>query len=85
MQKGKTLIGQSDCLACHQVDQRVVGPSYVEVANKYPPTSANVNALATKIIKGGAGNWGQIPMSPHPTLPEADARDMVKYILSLKK
>lgn len=85
VEKGKTLIGQSDCLACHQIEQRVVGPSYVEVAEKYPVNQTNINALATKIIKGGAGNWGQVPMSPHPNIPEADARDMVKYILSLKK
>jgi cytochrome c len=85
VEKGKALIGQSDCMACHQIEQRVVGPSYVEVAAKYPPTQANIAFLGTKIIQGGAGNWGQVPMSPHPNIPEADAQNMAKYILSLKK
>lgn len=85
VEKGKNLIAKSDCLACHQLEQKVVGPAYVEIAEKYSPTEENIKLLAGKVIEGGAGNWGPIPMSPHPTLPEADAMDMVKYILSLKK
>jgi cytochrome c len=83
--KGKNLIAKSDCLACHKDDAKLVGPAYVDVAKKYEPTDANISQLAQKIIKGGAGVWGQIPMSPHPTLTEGDAKEMVKYILSLNK
>jgi cytochrome c len=83
--KGKNLIAKSDCLACHKDDAKLVGPAYVDVANKYEATDANIAKLADKIIKGGAGAWGQIPMSPHPTLSQGDAKEMVKYILSLKK
>ncbi|MGV3639110.1 MAG: c-type cytochrome [Adhaeribacter sp.] len=83
--KGKNLIAKSDCLACHKDDAKLVGPAYIDVANKYEATDANIAKLADKIVKGGAGAWGQIPMSPHPSLAQADAKEMVKYILSLKK
>ena len=84
-EKGKTLISKSDCLACHQDEAKLVGPAYVDVANKYENNAKNVDFLANKIIKGGAGSWGQIPMSPHPNVSLADAKEMVNYILSLKK
>ncbi|RDV16385.1 cytochrome c class I [Pontibacter diazotrophicus] len=84
-ERGKNLIATSDCLACHQVDARLVGPSYEEVAEKYEFNDKNVNYLAGKIIEGGAGVWGQIPMSPHPDLSREDASEMAKYVLSLKK
>jgi cytochrome c len=83
--KGKNLIAKSDCLACHKDDAKLLGPAYVDVAKKYEPTDANITKLANKIIKGGAGVWGEIPMSPHPALPQNDAKEMVKYILSLNK
>lgn len=84
IEEGKNLISKSDCLACHQLKTKVVGPAYTAVAAKYPATGANIDKLAEKIIKGGAGAWGQMPMSPHPQIAEADAKKMVKYILSLK-
>jgi cytochrome c len=84
IEKGKALISKSDCLACHKVDAKLVGPAYKDVAKKYKATPENMNKLADKIIKGGAGVWGQIPMSPHPTITEADAKKMVAYILSVK-
>lgn len=83
--KGLDLIAQSDCLTCHKVEDKLVGPSYREVANRYANEPAIVDSLASKIIKGGAGNWGQVPMTPHPALAQADAQLMVKYILSLKQ
>ncbi|WP_076665831.1 c-type cytochrome [Pontibacter indicus] len=83
--KGEKLIAGSDCLACHKVDQKVVGPSYQEVAEKYEANDKNTAYLAGKIIKGGAGVWGQIPMPPHPNLSEGDAKEMARYILSLRK
>lgn len=81
---GAKLVSASDCTSCHKEKEKLVGPAYTAVAQKYPATEANVAMLATKIIKGGAGNWGAIPMTPHPGVSEADAREMVKYILSLK-
>ena len=81
--KGKNLIAKSDCLSCHKDDVKLLGPAYVDVAKKYDESAKNIDFLATKIIKGGAGNWGDIPMSPHADLPKADAQEMVKYILSL--
>ena len=82
--QGKNLISKSDCLACHQLQTKVVGPAYSAVAAKYPATDANIDKLATKIINGGAGAWGQIPMSPHPSIAKDDAKKMVQYILSIK-
>ncbi|MDJ0364199.1 c-type cytochrome [Hymenobacter sp. H14-R3] len=84
MNKGAQLIAGSDCGGCHKQNEKVVGPSYVEIAQKYPATAANIAMLGNKIITGGKGNWGEIPMTPHPTLALADAKEMTKYILSLK-
>lgn len=77
------LIEAADCLACHKVDAKLIGPSYQDVAAKY--TKADIDQLAQKIIEGGKGNWGDIPMTPHEGLSKDDAKQMVKYILSLKK
>lgn len=82
---GAKLIAANDCGTCHKVDTKVIGPSFQDVAAKYPATEANIDTLASKVIKGGKGNWGDIPMASHPTLAENDAKEMIKYILSLKK
>ena len=82
---GAALIEKNDCLTCHKLDQKVIGPAYIDVANKYTASPAVIDTLANKIIKGGSGNWGNIAMSPHPNLSMTDAQAMVKYILSLKK
>lgn len=84
-QKGLELVAGSDCLTCHKVSSKLTGPAYREVAGKYENTDENITLLAGKIIKGGSGNWGAIPMTPHPALSEADAKQMVKYILLLKQ
>jgi cytochrome c len=83
-EKGATLIAASDCATCHREDKKLVGPAYKDVAKKYEPTEENLNYLATKIIQGGKGVWGEVPMSPHPNVSEEYAREMAKYILSLK-
>ncbi|MNR15948.1 Cytochrome c-552 precursor [compost metagenome] len=70
-------------MTCHTVDTKIIGPAYKNVAVKYPDNAENYDQLAGKIIKGGAGVWGQIPMSPHSSLSVSDAKKMVKYILSL--
>lgn len=83
-EKGLNLIANSDCLTCHEISAKKTGPSYQEVAAKYENTEANIELLAGKIIKGGTGVWGQVPMTPHDTMSVDDAKTMVKYILSLK-
>ncbi len=55
------------------------------MAAKYPATEANIDTLANKVIKGGKGHWGDIPMAAHPALSQDDAKQMVKFVLSLKK
>lgn len=82
---GKALIEGSDCRTCHKDDTKLIGPAYMDVAKKYENTSANVKMLAEKIIKGGQGNWGEIPMAGHPNISEEDASAMVEYILTMKK
>jgi len=84
-QKGLELIGKSDCLTCHKVKEKNIGPAYQDVANKYENNDENVALLASKVIKGGSGVWGAIPMTPHPQISEDDAKQMVKYVLLLKK
>lgn len=82
--KGLALVAQSDCLTCHKVEEKLIGPAYKEIAAKYEATEENIRMLAEKIIKGGKGNWGEIPMTPHPNISQEDAETMVKYVLQLK-
>ena len=82
--KGLELIGASDCLTCHKVDETSTGPAYRDVANKYTASEAIIDTLAGKIITGGSGNWGSIPMTAHPALSKEDAKQMVKYVMLLK-
>lgn len=84
-QKGLALISKNDCLTCHQISSTGTGPAYQEVANKYiGADDATISALAQKVIKGGSGVWGTVPMTPHPDLSVDDAKQMIKYILLLK-
>lgn len=83
-QKGLEMIGGSDCLTCHRINERINGPAYAEVAKKYEATDAVIDTLAHKIITGGSGVWGAAQMTPHPNLSLDSARTMVKYILSLR-
>ena len=83
--KGLEKVKGSDCTGCHQVDRKLIGPSYADVAAKYENTEENVAMLTQKVIAGGVGVWGEIPMSAHPNLSEEDAKDMVRYVLLLRK
>ncbi|MDZ4794414.1 MAG: cytochrome c class I [Bacteroidota bacterium] len=85
--KGLALISDSKnlCLTCHKIDEKLTGPAYREVANKYESTEANIKMLAEKVMKGGSGVWGDIAMPPNSSVTEADATAIVKYILLLKK
>ncbi len=83
--KGKELIANNQCLTCHKEDEKLIGPAYKDVAKKYagmPDTI--ITYLASKIIAGGKGTWGDVLMTPHPTLSKDDAETIVKYILSLR-
>lgn len=82
---GKALIEGSDCRTCHKDDSKLIGPAYQDVAKKYESNEKNIKMLAEKILKGGQGNWGEIPMAGHPNLSIEDASAMVEYILSMKK
>lgn len=84
-QKGIALVASNDCLTCHKIDEASTGPAYRDVAAKYAGADdAQISALADKIIKGGSGNWGSVPMTAHDGLSKDDAKAMVKYVLLLK-
>jgi cytochrome c len=83
--KGLALVAGSDCLTCHKTSEKNIGPAYKEVAAKYENTEENVKMLAEKVIKGGSGVWGAVPMTPHPQISQEDAEAMIKYIMLLKK
>jgi cytochrome c551/c552 len=80
--EGKKLMEGSDCNVCHKATEKLIGPPYNSISAKYKATNANVGTLANKIISGGMGNWGRIPMTPHPDLTLNDAKKIVRYILS---
>lgn len=80
----EALAKKSNCLACHAVDTKLVGPAYKEVAAKYAGQKGAVDALATKIIKGSSGVWGAIPMPANAQVSEADAKKLATWILSIK-
>ncbi|MDH4091726.1 MAG: cytochrome c class I [Cyclobacteriaceae bacterium] len=81
--QGQVLVDAGDCKTCHHPTNKIIGPSHTEVAQKYDFTKANVSLLAGKIMSGGSGVWGEIPMSPHPDISMADAEKMAMYVLSL--
>ena len=80
----KELAQAKNCLGCHAVDNKVVGPSFKEVATKYAGDKGAASALASKIIAGGGGVWGAIPMPANPQVKEAEAKKLVAWILGLK-
>ena len=83
IEDGKALIAKLDCLACHKISDKLVGPAYTAIAEKYPQDQNTLNMLSQKVISGGSGVWGPVPMAPHPAIALADANKMVKYILTL--
>ena len=83
IEDGRLLIAKSDCKSCHKQQEKLIGPSYTDIARKYKPTETNVNIIAQKIIRGGSGVWGAVPMAPHANIPLADTRKIARYILSL--
>jgi cytochrome c len=81
--QGRVLMDASDCMSCHKNDQKFIGPSYQEIADKY--SDRDLELLASKIIDGGSGVWGNVPMQAHPNVSKEEAKQMVLYILTLKK
>jgi cytochrome c len=82
--KALEIVAKSDCVTCHKVNEASTGPAWMDVAKKYENSDANVKMLTEKVLKGGQGNWGTIPMTGHPNMSEEDATTIVKYILALK-
>lgn len=78
------LFKRSNCMACHAIDQKRLGPSMKEVAAKYNGDSGAAERLAKKIRSGGSGVWGEMPMPPQTQVSEEDAKVLAEYILSLK-
>ena len=74
----------NNCMACHAVDKKLVGPSYKDISKKYAGNAAAVAQLATKIQKGGSGVWGAIPMPANPKVNDADAKALAQWVLSMK-
>ncbi|MFZ6758945.1 c-type cytochrome [Undibacterium sp. Ji50W] len=73
-----------NCMACHSVDTKIVGPAYKDVAKKYAGNKKAEDMLVQKVLKGGTGTWGAIPMPANAQVTEAEARTLVKWILNLK-
>jgi cytochrome c len=78
------LAQQRTCMACHAVDRKLVGPSYKDVAAKYAGQPGAANVLAEKIVKGGVGVWGAVPMPANPKVSAAEARQLANWILTLR-
>lgn len=79
------LLKKHACTACHAIDGPLVGPAYKKVAEKYRGDAKAEAMLVQKVLNGGAGTWGQIPMPPHKgRVPDADVQNMIKFILALK-
>lgn len=81
----EALAKKYNCLACHAKDKKLIGPSYIDVAAKYKADAGAEAKLITKVKNGGSGAWGQIPMPPNATVPDADVKALVKWVLATKK
>ena len=80
----QALATSKNCMACHSVDKKLVGPSFKDIAKKYAGNKAAVDTLAQKVIKGGSGAWGPVPMPANPQVNDADAKKLVAWILAQK-
>jgi cytochrome c len=78
------LAQQKNCMACHAVDKKVVGPAYKDVAAKYAGQKDAVDKLAQKVMKGGSGVWGAVPMPANPQVSDAEAKQLVQWVLQQK-
>jgi cytochrome c len=79
------LAKKSNCIACHDIDKKKVGPAWQDVAAKYKGDKGAVASLGAKIIAGGKGVWGTIPMPPNPKMTEAEAKELATFVMGLAK
>ena len=80
----EALAKAKNCMSCHAIDKKLVGPSYKDVAKKYASDAKAVDTLAAKIIKGGSGVWGAVPMPPNANVNDAEAKKLAAWVMSLK-
>ena len=80
----QALATAKNCMACHAVDKKLVGPAYKDVATKYAGQKDAADKLASKIIKGGSGVWGAVPMPANAQVNEAESKKLAAWVLSLK-
>jgi cytochrome c len=80
----QALATAKNCMACHAVDKKLVGPAYKEVAAKYAGQKDAVDKLALKIVKGGSGVWGPVPMPANPQVTDAEAKKLAAWVLTIK-
>ena len=80
-QANEELAKKHQCLACHQIDKKSVGPAYKDIAKKYKGQADAVAKLSDKVKKGGSGVWGPVPMAPNPAVPDADIKTLVEWVL----
>ncbi len=78
------LAQKKNCMACHAVDKKLVGPAYKDVAAKYAGQKGAEDKLVQKVMKGGSGVWGPVPMPANPQVNEADAKKLASWVLSQK-
>ena len=78
------LATKKNCMACHATDKKLVGPSYKEVAAKYGAQKDAVDVLSQKVLKGGSGVWGPVPMPANAQVSDAEAKELVRWILTIK-
>ena len=77
----ETLATRHNCVMCHELDKKYVGPAFQDVARKYEGQPEAAARLAEKVRKGGGGVWGKVSMPPHPTVPAGDIRKLVEWVL----
>ena len=80
----QALAQSKNCMACHAADKKLVGPSFKDIAAKYKTDKGAVDKLAAKVIKGGSGSWGAVPMPANPQVSEVEAKKLVSWILAGK-
>lgn len=78
------LAQKKNCMACHATDKKLIGPAFKDVAAKYAGQKDAADKLASKILKGGSGSWGQVPMPANPQVSEAEAKQLAAWVLTVK-
>ena len=78
------LAQKKNCMACHATDKKLIGPAYKEVAAKYAGQKDAADKLADKIVKGGSGVWGAVPMPANPQVTPAEAKQLAAWVLTVK-